>query len=458
MPGLFGSTIIEVAIGLSFVFFLLSLICSSINELLAGFLKLRARDLERGIENLLCDPEITKQVLNHPLIKAMGNTAAETAAVKIGAGEGAEEKPNTNQKKPSALKRGWRFIHARKDFSGKPSYIPARAFSAALIDALVPGPGQSASAGDIVQKAKELAGDAEKLTTMLDAKESLGRALLGLGPGKFDGNQALLSVDDIKDLINRQADTDISQPLKAEVVAAKTIDEIRRKISSLPDSPARKAVLDAIAEGQEAIVELRKSVESWFDDSMERVSGVYKRRTQSWLFAISFLVAVFVGADTLRIYDALAKNPSLRTELANQAIRETSEGGQFAPTPTVTAAGTGTPMATPPADDGEDVGTTQNDETGNDGTSNESDSDAALKELEETTLPFGYDDRPWAQGNDSDFWDWLWWSLGRFGGILLTTFAVSLGAPFWFDVLKRFSNLRSAGPSPVETDRQPTQK
>jgi hypothetical protein len=36
-------------------------------------------------------------------------------------------------------------------------------------------------------------------------------------------------------------------------------------------------------------------------------------------------------------------------------------------------------------------------------------------------------------------------------GWLFTAFAGSLGAPFWFDLLKRFSNLRATGPSPVDT-------
>src|SRR4051794_39525866 len=110
MPGLFGSTILEVAVGLSFVFFLLSLICSSVNELLASFLKLRARDLERGIQNLLCDPNVAKQVLNHPLIKGMGNTGAETLAVQLGTGQ-------TPTKGPGIVSRLWRRLtSSRQDF------------------------------------------------------------------------------------------------------------------------------------------------------------------------------------------------------------------------------------------------------------------------------------------------------------------------------------------------------
>jgi hypothetical protein len=43
----------------------------------------------------------------------------------------------------------------------------------------------------------------------------------------------------------------------------------------------------------------------------------------------------------------------------------------------------------------------------------------------------------------------------RIIGWLLTIFAISLGAPFWFDVLNRFMNLRSAGKSPEEKGKPP---
>jgi hypothetical protein len=35
-------------------------------------------------------------------------------------------------------------------------------------------------------------------------------------------------------------------------------------------------------------------------------------------------------------------------------------------------------------------------------------------------------------------------------GWLLTAMAASLGAPFWFDVLKKVAHLRSSGPNPTE--------
>lgn len=84
---LFGSTLLEVAIGVVFVYLLLSMFCSALSELIESFLRFRARDLEKGIGKLLNDPGLAQELLSHPLIKPLGE---------------------------------------------KPSYIPARTFSLAL--------------------------------------------------------------------------------------------------------------------------------------------------------------------------------------------------------------------------------------------------------------------------------------------------------------------------------------
>ena len=84
---IFGSTLLEVAIGIVFVYLLVSLLCSALNELIEAWLKYRARYLERGIRKLLSDPGLADQFFNHPLVRPLGE---------------------------------------------KPSYIPARTFSLAL--------------------------------------------------------------------------------------------------------------------------------------------------------------------------------------------------------------------------------------------------------------------------------------------------------------------------------------
>jgi hypothetical protein len=45
------------------------------------------------------------------------------------------------------------------------------------------------------------------------------------------------------------------------------------------------------------------------------------------------------------------------------------------------------------------------------------------------------------------FWGWT----VKFTGLLLTVIACSLGAPFWFDLLKRFVNIRGAGLKPEDS-------
>jgi len=94
---MFGSNVLEVAIGLAFVYLFLSLLCSTINEqVIARFFNLRANTLQDGIKNMLADPELVKQLYDNPLIKGLSQNAASS-------------KPR------------------------KPSYIPADIFAAALV-------------------------------------------------------------------------------------------------------------------------------------------------------------------------------------------------------------------------------------------------------------------------------------------------------------------------------------
>jgi hypothetical protein len=69
---LFGSNILEVAIGMVFVYLLLSLLCSALGELIESFLRYRYRDLKKGIDKLLQDPALAQRILEHPLIKPLG--------------------------------------------------------------------------------------------------------------------------------------------------------------------------------------------------------------------------------------------------------------------------------------------------------------------------------------------------------------------------------------------------
>ncbi|MEM7538715.1 MAG: hypothetical protein AAF639_41520 [Chloroflexota bacterium] len=71
---IFNSITVEVAISLFFIYLLLSLICSAVNEWLSGILQLRAKTLREGIQNLLNDPTseaLAKDFYDHPLITGL---------------------------------------------------------------------------------------------------------------------------------------------------------------------------------------------------------------------------------------------------------------------------------------------------------------------------------------------------------------------------------------------------
>src|SRR5712671_1210387 len=84
---MFGLPILEVAIGLSFVYLLLALICTTLNETIAGLTARRAGILEKGISSLLGDdPDLKKKFFDHPLIASLGpkNAADDAAALRDG--------------------------------------------------------------------------------------------------------------------------------------------------------------------------------------------------------------------------------------------------------------------------------------------------------------------------------------------------------------------------------------
>lgn len=71
---MFGSQILEVAIGIIFIFILVSIICSSIREGVEAWLKSRAAYLEFGIRQLLNDKKaqgLAKSFYEHPLIASL---------------------------------------------------------------------------------------------------------------------------------------------------------------------------------------------------------------------------------------------------------------------------------------------------------------------------------------------------------------------------------------------------
>lgn len=65
-----NAPVVELIGGLAFLFFLASILASSVQEMIAAAFGLRARMLARGVRRLIGDPVVANAVLAHPFVKA----------------------------------------------------------------------------------------------------------------------------------------------------------------------------------------------------------------------------------------------------------------------------------------------------------------------------------------------------------------------------------------------------
>src|SRR6185295_3878990 len=75
-----GSDVLEVAIGLVFVYLLLSLIVTAVTELLAGWRRWRSTHLFKGLRNLLGNEKLVALLYKHPWVNGLVQPAAEKSA------------------------------------------------------------------------------------------------------------------------------------------------------------------------------------------------------------------------------------------------------------------------------------------------------------------------------------------------------------------------------------------
>lgn len=324
---MFGSSIIDIAIGMVFIYLLLSLICSAANELIERYSRKRALNLETGILEMLRTPGLVKQIYEHPLVYSLYSKPYETGAKTL------------------------------------PSYIPARNFALALMDIAAP--------------------------------ESLKGAtgMSSTSPPSFDG------------------------------------DAIRAFIESnnqLPD-PIKKALVTFTKAGGDDAAKLRENIENWFDSSMDRVSGFYKRRTQMIILILGLLVSIGMNVNSVTLVRSLSTDRAMRDSLVTAA----QEYARSNPPPANPAASPTPPPAAAPAASSTDNKCTA--DTPQCRIQNN------LNEIKALELPIG-----WSAQARTEFANNFPGSLGvGLIGWIVTALALSLGAPFWFDLLNKFVVVRA---------------
>jgi len=172
------------------------------------------------------------------------------------------------------------------------------------------------------------------------------------------------------------------------------------------------------------IEQAQKDLEKWFDDYMERVSGWYKRKIQIINLVLGLVLALLLNADSIAIFNALSVNPDLRTAVVDVAKGYVVANPAPIPTPTTPVPGEEIDLAEPVA---------------------------RILRLEQTLMGLNIP-ITWANAEvPGDLSAWF----SKFLGLLITGLLVSLGAPFWFDLLNRFVNLRSSGKAPTTWEQKP---
>lgn len=324
---MFGSIILETVIGVIFIYLLISLFCTALNEGISNILKIRANTLYKWIGNFLGDGLKDNQKLIDIFYK--------NALIK------------NLQNKSSLIDSILGYILKNPD-RNKPAYIPANVFSLVVLD---------------------------KVLKVYDTNPNL------LNASKYG----------LIDMINA---------------------EPKNPAEKLPDN-LKQALLMLAKTADNKIENMKTNLEKYFDDAMERVTGWYKRSTNVIILFLSIAICASFNVDTIGIVNKLDKDTSMRQALSSYAILTTNSEMTNA---------------------NSSIQKTLNDI--NDTVTN-------------TQIPIGWNNISKEIPNNSPIWLYIEKALG----ILISALAVSLGSPFWFNMLEDVIKL--TGVEPKKTSATP---
>lgn len=374
-----GSETLEVAIGMAFLFLGVSLLCTAAKEWLEGIFKWRAMDLERALRTLLDDADGTKTklLLEHPALYSLFQGTYD----------------------PQGLRKG-----------------PLTALVLKLRKSLQ---GTSPPQGPDTDRRHMRLSQRRNLPSYIPAAQfaTAFMDMVARGPVSRDGTNA-------SDQTGGTVD----------------IEWLRTSAASLACPHLRRVMLAAIDQANNDMDRVRLNLQRWFDGTMDRASGWYKRRSQAVLFVLGFMIAALVNVDALYVMGRLTTDKAFRQAVVQEAASAKLPGVENAATPSERM-------------------------------------NAAHEQLQRVSAPMGWVKAepgrgllPYLPRQSCDKPDELSCSTteGRGSslvhvlfGWLLTALAVMLGAPFWFDVLNKLMVIRSTvkphekSPEESSEDRQP---
>ena len=222
--------------------------------------------------------------------------------------------------------------------------------------------------------------------------------------------EELISVLDEKSAAYREA-------ISISAQAGGPAKEILERLKSLELPPQLTNSLFVLAKetqmklqaADNRVYRFQQEVEGWFDRSMERAGGVYKRNSKGVALLIGIVIAIAFNADTFHITDRLLTDQTVRNSISQMASQ--------------------TEASRNPEELAQELGVVK---------------EAVGDTLQQLPLPVGRDQiilQMQAEAEET----WSFPIRRQYLGWLVTGVAISMGSSFWFDLLKKVVNVKSTG-------------
>ncbi len=242
------------------------------------------------------------------------------------------------------------------------------------------------------------------------------QTILGVAPG---GNGGLRET--LMDALNKNQPAYINSgqfaaamtdmlSLKPGMTPEDVKQAINNAVSPTENPQINQLLIGMIDRTQNDYAKLQQELAGWFDNAMDRLSGVYKRKTQVIAFVVALLISLFINANPFMVGQRVWAQPSLNDSL--KLATTTPDQNTMLLIESLPIGWANGRLGHVFGRHGEDI--------------------SLLPPAKNQTPP--------------------WWTylFPAFLGWLISAAASLFGAPFWFDTLQRVVRLKGAGPSPKE--------
>lgn len=409
------AAIVEVIVGMIFLYVLLSILVTEVNSLISRATGLRSRNLRSTLNDVIEDPVLQAKVYSHPLIQLV-------------------------KSEPLAATQRISRDEATKIVNGpigKVDFIEPETFV------------------DVVLSTVKVESDQRVFGALLNIVDGMppGPARRGLrlmvnrvittGEGLADLRQSLRFVQDRR---YRGAIAEALNQINEEIshVGLQPTDNIAMMASmGQVDNPYFRNTLSAVVASAASVEDTRANLETWFNRAMSRASTSYASKMKNLSLAVAFVIAVAINVDTLHIVRTLWEDPVRRAQISSEA-NYTVQSGRLAQD---VNAGI--------QDDQEFRANQAQSESGvEDVIGSGADLANRLQDLQELSLPIGWtfedvSDLPqshFSRNNPNNLWNYFpdhnpdgWGAmlLGKILGIAATIISAAQGAPFWFGIVNK---------------------